>query len=156
LKRSVLLVVAMAMALLMVSGVAIARTVYCDGGKCRGTNNRDTMYGTGGRDIINSLEGADLARGNGGADTLNGDGGRDRLSGGNGNDGVFGSDDDDLVAGNRGFDVLNGGNGNDHIKAVDGMTDRITCGNGRHDIAVFDKRIDRFRDRSECEDRRPR
>ncbi|HEU4493877.1 MAG TPA: calcium-binding protein [Rubrobacteraceae bacterium] len=155
-KRSILLVVAMAMALLMVSGVAIARTVYCDGGKCRGTNTRDTMYGTEGRDIINSLEGADLARGKGGADTLKGDGGKDRLSGGKGNDVVYGSDDDDRVAGNSGFDALSGGNADDLILAVDGMTDQITCGNGRHDIVFFDRGVDNLRDRGECEVRRPK
>jgi Ca2+-binding RTX toxin-like protein len=152
-KRSVLLLLAVVVGLLLVSGVAIARTINCDGGQCRGTNSSDTMYGSGGRDNIYSLRGADLVRGNGGSDSVNGDGGRDWLSGGRGNDEVNGGDRDDVVAGNSGFDALNGGNGDDRVEAVDGMEDQISCGNGSHDIAVFDAGIDHLR---ECEDRRPR
>src|SRR5215212_893612 len=154
--RAVFLLLAVAVALLMASGVALAKTFHCDGGRCRGTNSADTIYGSAKRDAIYSLGGADLVRGDGGADSINGDGGRDRLSGGHGNDGVFGGDDDDLVAGNKGFDTLNAGNGDDRIEAVDGMTDQITCGNGSHDIVVFDRRIDNLRDRRECEVKRPR
>jgi hypothetical protein len=152
-KRSVLLLVAATVALLLVSGVAIARTVNCDGGLCRGTNSNDTMYGSSGRDTIYSLRGADLVRGDGGADSVNGDGGRDRLSGGRGNDEVNGGDADDVVAGNSGRDALNAGNGDDRVEAVDGMVDNISCGNGRHDIAVFDAGLDHLR---KCEIRRPR
>ena len=56
-RRSALLLAAMAVALLLVSGVALARTVNCDGGRCRGTDNADTMYGSNGRDQIYSLKG---------------------------------------------------------------------------------------------------
>jgi Ca2+-binding RTX toxin-like protein len=149
-KRSVLLLLVVTMALLLTSGVAIALTFNCDGGLCRGTDSRDTMYGSGDRDNIYSL---DLVRGNGGSDSVNGDGGRDWLSGGRRNDEVNGGDDDDVVAGNSGFDAMNGGNGDDRMEAVDGMEDQISCGNGSHDIAVFDAGIDHLR---ECEDRRPR
>jgi hypothetical protein len=152
-KRSVLLLLAVMVALLLASGVAIARTFNCDGGLCRGTDSSDTMYGSSGRDNIYSREGADLVRGNGGSDSVNGDGGRDRLSGGRGNDEVNGGDADDVVAGNSGFDAMNGGNGDDRMEAVDGMEDNISCGNGSHDIAVFDAGLDHLR---ECEDRIPR
>ena len=94
-RRSVLLVAAVAVALTLASGVALARTIDCDGGKCRGTNNKDTMYGSPRHDAMYGFRGADLMRGNGGADSVNGDGGRDRLSGGRGNDTVNGGDDDD-------------------------------------------------------------
>jgi len=134
-KRSVLLLLAVTVALLLASGVAIARTFNCDGGLCRGTNSSDTMYGSSGRDNIYSLGGADLVRGNGGSDSVNG------------------GDADDVVAGNSGFDAMNGGNGDDRMEAVDGMEDQISCGNGSHDIAVFDAGIDHL---SECEDQRPR
>ena len=154
--RAVLLLLAVAMTLLMASGVAFALTVNCNGGKCRGTNDRDTMYGSNRRDNIHSLDGADLVRANGDSDSVSGDGGKDRLSGGTGNDEVFGGDDDDLVAGNKGFDTLNAGKGDDRIEAVDGMTDQLTCGNGRHDVVVFDRRIDNLRDRRECEVKIPR
>ena len=152
-RRSVLLVAAVAVALTLASGVALARTIDCDGGKCRGTNNKDTMYGSPRHDAMYGFRGADLMRGNGRADFVNGDGGRDRLSGGKGNDEVNGGDADDVVAGNSGFDAMNGGNGDDRMEAVDGMEDNISCGNGRHDIAVFDAGLDHLR---ECEDRRPR
>src|ERR1051325_3633803 len=118
--RAVLLLLAVAMTLLIASGVAFALTVNCNGGKCRGTNDRDTMYGSNRRDNIHSLDGADLVRANGDSDSVSGDGGKDRLSGGTGNDEVFGGDDDDLVAGNKGFDTLNAGKGDDRIEAVDG------------------------------------
>jgi Ca2+-binding RTX toxin-like protein len=152
-KRSVLLLVAAVFALLMVSGVAIARTVHCDGGKCRGTNNNDTMYGTGGRDTINSLMGADLVRGYGRGDTLNGDGGRDRLSGGNGDDEVNGGDRDDVVIGNDGVDRLNAGNGDDRGEAADGEFDAVSCGSGGNDIVIYDRGLDSL---SKCEIKRRR
>jgi RTX calcium-binding nonapeptide repeat (4 copies) len=156
-RRSVLLLAVVSLVLvLLASGVALALTINCDGGKCVGTTNKDSMYGSSMRDTIFGLKRADLMRGNGGADTVNGDGGRDRLSGGKANDVVNGGDDADLVAGNRGFDGLNAGNGDDRIEAVDGMTDQIRCGFGSHDIVVFDAGIDRLRDRNQCEVLEPR
>jgi hypothetical protein len=56
-KRSLLLLVAMAVALHLASGVAIACTVNCDEGTCRGTNSNDSMYGGHGRDNIRSSKG---------------------------------------------------------------------------------------------------
>ena len=150
-RRSVLLLAGVSLVLVLASGVALARTMNCDGGRCVGTNDKDSMYGSTKRNTMYGLEGADLLRGNGRGDTVNGDGGRDRLSGGRGNDIVNGGDADDLVAGNSGFDGLNAGNGDDRIEAVDGMTDRIRCGFGSHDIVVFDAGIDRLRDRNQCE-----
>jgi Ca2+-binding RTX toxin-like protein len=147
-RRSVLLLAAVAVALTLASGVALARTIDCDGGKCRGTNNKDTMYGSPRHDTMYGLRGADLMRGNGSADSVNGDGGRDRLSGGRGNDTVNGGDDDDVVAGNTGTDTLNAGNGDDRVEAADGRRDYISCGNGSHDLVIFDAGKDRFR---ECE-----
>src|SRR5918998_2731847 len=44
-KRSVLLLLAVAVALLLVSGVAIARTFTCGGESGRGPHNNDTIYG---------------------------------------------------------------------------------------------------------------
>jgi Ca2+-binding RTX toxin-like protein len=152
-RRSVLLLAAVALALTLASGVALARTIDCDGGKCLGTNNKDTMTGSPRRDIMYGFRGADLMRGNGRSDSVNGDGGRDRLSGGRGDDTVNGGDDDDLVAGNPGNDTLNAGNGDDRVEAADGMRDHISCGNGSHDLVIFDQGLDRFR---ECEIRDPR
>jgi Ca2+-binding RTX toxin-like protein len=152
-KRAGLLLAAVAVVLILASGVALARTVYCDGGRCDGTNNNDTMYGSSKRDVMYGFRGADLMRGDGGADSVNGDGGRDRLSGGGRDDTVNGGDGDDVVAGNPGNDALNAGNGDDRVEAADGMRDVITCGNGNNDLVIFDAGVDRFR---ECEIRDPR
>jgi hypothetical protein len=51
------LLVAMAVALHLASGVAIACTVNCDEGTCRDTNSNDSMYGSHGRDNIRSSKG---------------------------------------------------------------------------------------------------
>src|SRR5919109_2640598 len=79
-KKSVVLLVAVAVVLILASGVALARTINCDGGRCFGTNDRDTMYGSAKRDTMYGLKGGDLMRGDGNVDSVNGDGGRDRLS----------------------------------------------------------------------------
>lgn len=139
--------------LLAAGGTALAATLACNGGRCVGTDGPDTMYGSDVRDVIFSLKGQDLVRGHKGSDTLNGDGGNDRLVGGRGDDEVNGADGDDVVAGNPGNDSLNGGKGNDRIEAHDGFTDAINCGDGRRDLVVFDKGLDRF---TGCENRAPR
>jgi hypothetical protein len=56
-KRSLLLLVAMAVALHLASGVAIACTVNSDEGTCRGTTSNDSMYGSHGHDNIRSSKG---------------------------------------------------------------------------------------------------
>ena len=115
-KRAGLLIIAVAVALLLVvSSIAVARTFTCNQNRCRGTNDRDTISGNRIGNTIRSLEGADLVRGNGGRDSLHGDGGKDRLS---------------------------GGNGDDRVEAADGNFDAISCGSGRHDIVIFDRRLD--------------
>ena len=58
-----------------------------------------------------------------------------------------------MVAGNSGNDGLHAGNGDDRVEAVDGMIDVINCGNGSHDLVVFDAGKDNIR---ECEIRDPR
>jgi Ca2+-binding RTX toxin-like protein len=152
-KRTVLLFVAITVVLVLASGVALARTVFCDGGRCFGTNNPDTMYGSSRQDAMYGLKGADLMRGDGKDDSVNGDGGRDKLVGGRGRDTVNGGDGDDRVIGSPGHDKLNAGNGDDRVEAVDGMWDAISCGNGRHDLVFFDRGLDFLR---ECEIRRAR
>lgn len=134
-------------------GTALAATLACNGGRRVGGNGPDTVYGSDVRDVIFSLKGKDLVRGAKGSGTRNGDGGSDKLVGGRGDDEVNGADGDDVVAGNPGNDRLNGGKGNDRIEANDGFTDIISCGNGRRDLVVFDKGLDRF---TGCENRAPR
>jgi hypothetical protein len=45
-RRTVLLVSSMALAVLVACGVALAATVDCNGGDCVGTRSNDTLFGT--------------------------------------------------------------------------------------------------------------
>ncbi len=84
---------------LLIAGVAYARTIDCDGGDCKGTNNADTMNGSPQDDRMLALEGADTLYGLGGMDALKGKGGGDRIFGGEGNDKVKGGHGKDVLEG---------------------------------------------------------
>ncbi len=45
--------------MLMIAGLAYARTIDCNGGDCEGTNNADTMKGSPEDDEMIAREGAD-------------------------------------------------------------------------------------------------
>ena len=64
-----------------------------------------------------------------------------------------GDDDDDVVIGNGANDRLNAGNGDDRVEAADENFDAISCGSGRYDIVIFDRRLDSV---IKCEIKRPR
>jgi Ca2+-binding RTX toxin-like protein len=69
-RKTVLLVASMALAMLLVSGVAYAITKNCRAGAdfCVGTNNEDTLNGSEVRDRIYGLKADDKLYGNGGND----------------------------------------------------------------------------------------
>jgi hypothetical protein len=93
-RRTTLLVTAVAVAILLTGGVALAKNISCarqDGNVCAGTNQADNITGTNKADIIKAR---------GGADTVMARGGRDR---------VFGQDGSDILLGGTGNDRLNGG-----------------------------------------------
>ena len=69
-------------AVLLIAGVAYARSINCDGDDCKGTNNANTMDGSPQDDRMLALEGADTLYGLGGMDALEGKGGGDRIFGG--------------------------------------------------------------------------
>jgi hypothetical protein len=96
-RRTALLITAMAVAILVAGGVALAKTISCakqDGRVCLGTNNADVITGTNKADIIK-------ARGSGmQVDQVMARGGRDKVFGGDGADHLFGG---------GGSDTLNGG-----------------------------------------------
>ena len=157
-RRGVRLIVAVAAALLLASGVAIAATLTCQTGSistnpCKGTNSDDTLIGTlgddyiiggptthgYGDDIINGREGNDklyggynddTITGNGGDDTVDGGYNRDTLDGGNGNDKIYGYYNRDKIIGGFGEDTISGGNDDDNVDAADGEIDYINCGTG--------------------------
>ena len=45
-RRAILMGAFVVPAILLIAGVAYARTIDCDGGDCKGTNNADTMNGS--------------------------------------------------------------------------------------------------------------
>ncbi|WP_240432621.1 calcium-binding protein [Rubrobacter indicoceani] len=117
-----LLLMAMAMALLLASGIAYAKSIVGNSKDNRliGTNQNDTIAGGGGNDFIN---------GKAANDRLYGDSGSDIVSGGVGNDDVFGG---------KGADKANGNGGNDYINVADNrLGDVVDCGPGE-DTVVFD------------------
>lgn len=81
------MLVTMAAALLLASGVALAANpIACSGGLCNGTTGDDEMTGTSDTDYMYANEGNDTLRGLGAFDDLRGGPGNDDLDGGGGND----------------------------------------------------------------------
>ncbi len=138
-----LTIVTVALALLG-GGVALAKKIRCDGGKCFGTNRADSMYGTNRYDNMFAKKGGDYLTGRGAGDDLNGQEGNDRIYGGYGDDWVKGGKHADVVKGNLGNDRITGGSGNNTLRAADGMRDLIVCGPNSYNFIYYDPNLDRF------------
>jgi serralysin len=101
---------AMGAAVLVVSGVAYALSVQCDGtgdqdpdtGECQGTEQNDVITGTAQRDLILALGGRDVVNSRGGDDDVDGGRGADDISGGVGGDSLLGSGGPDDIQGGPG------------------------------------------------------
>jgi Ca2+-binding RTX toxin-like protein len=139
-RRILVMLAAMSATVLMVSGVAYALAVTCDGtgdrdpdtGECRGTAEDDVITGTALRDVIFALNGFDDVFAGDGNDELNGGLLGDELFGQNGTDTYFagrGSDElsensvqtgDDQMNAGSGSDYMEGGPGNDTLRGEDG------------------------------------
>jgi Ca2+-binding RTX toxin-like protein len=153
-RHLVLLFTAMALALLLASGVAWAVNELGTNGRdtLRGTNGNDNLSGRGGNDRLLGLGGRDNLLGGPGKDVVLGGneaavaGGDKNLAGGTGNDAVFGGLGSDLVAGNEGndlvadgpdrefsTDLLSAGEGNDVVLIFNDppFKDLVSCGGGR-------------------------
>jgi Ca2+-binding RTX toxin-like protein len=127
-KRNVILALAVvAVALSMVGGAVLAKTITCTGGPCNGTKRADQITGSFAADTINAR---------GGNDTIDGDLGNDTISGGGGGDTII--DNLDTVPD---IDTINGGKGNDIIDVREGdlndEQDTVDCGPGT-DTIFFD------------------
>lgn len=165
-RRTMLVFAAVAAALLLASGVALAVT------KTSGPGS-DVLKGTGGRDYIKGLGGDDVIYGKGGNDNspklfttgeiaggLIGGFGDDVIYGGTGNDDmvgyegfifgskdrgedkIFGDEGKDRMDGGFGADVLSGGAGPDFILDGEnrrGSTDIIYGGDGDDEIDAFNQ-----------------
>jgi len=102
-RRAILLLTVMVLALTLASGVAVAQVITCPtgaNGLCVGTDNDDTLNGTASDDDMQGLKGQD---------TLNAAAGFDQLRGGRGGDTLNGEADNDTLTGGPGDDDLNGG-----------------------------------------------
>ena len=113
-RRAILLLVVMASALTVASGVAWAAQISCPnraGNLCVGTANKDTMTGT---------DRSDEMRANDGSDEMKGRGGADELLGQAGNDTALGQDGPDTLAGGLGRDTLSGARAKDRLTGAEG------------------------------------
>jgi len=152
-RRVNFLLTAMAVTLVMASGVAVAlNKVGTDGpDTLRGTSGNDNLLGEGGNDDLFGLGGRDNLLGGPGRDNVLGgnergaSGGDKNLLGGSGNDRVAGARGADNVVGEGGNDILidgtlrefsrdrlSGGAGNDVIPAINrpAFGDVVVCGGG--------------------------
>ena len=161
-RRVALVLTAMALALVLASGVALAANKVGTNGPdtLRGTNKADNLLGRGANDILLALAGNDNLLGGPGKDIVNG-GDENRLSGGNknmvggsGNDSVIGGRGSDTVLGQEGNDLVadgparefatdnvSGGDGNDVVAAVNrpAFVDIVSCGGG-FDRVIVDRK----------------
>ena len=131
-RRTTLMFVAMVVALVLGSGVALAALVEGNDrdNQLTGTRYADTIRAYGGEDLVWGLSG------------------RDQISGGYGADYLYGNGYGDTISGGRGLDRLYGGYGNDHIVGRDlnsrgiGQRDVVDCGPGHDTFAAdYDDRV---------------
>src|SRR5215218_6731807 len=128
-RRTMLLLSAMVLTLLVASGVAWAVTkIGTDGpDHLRGTNGDDNLLGRGGNDILNALAGDD---------NLLGGRGKDAVVGGLGADNIVGKDGNDLVSDGPNLesstDKLSAGGGNDVVGVFNdpAFKDIVACSGG--------------------------
>ena len=161
-RRLSLLLAIMGMALVVITGVAIADTINCFSNRgCIGTNGPDTLFGSSSGDYMDARQGNDVMYGHEGYDLMSGDAfeardtstdGNDRIAGGRSFDEMYGYGGNDRFLGrsggdyifaeesseNEGVDRVGGNEGNDWILARDGVKDTIACGPGKYDTVFFD------------------
>lgn len=141
------IVVALAVALLLSAGPALAKTISCAlAAECIGTKRDDTItadgqqevFGKGGNDTIISLGGESNIYGAAGNDKITDEFGSSIIEGGNGNDTIRskggksvldGGDGDDKITDEFGQSDLDGKAGDDLIRALQGENS-ITGGGG--------------------------
>src|SRR5215218_6896554 len=150
-RRLILLMAAMGATVLLVSGVAYALSVQCDGtgdqdpdpGQCQGTDQNDVITGTAQRDVILALGGLDDVTALGGDDNVEGGGGPDDIRGGPGTTDASSPPNsftcnlslpDGSAASTSGNQILFGDNGND-LLAGGRDNDLLGGGAGRNDLS---------------------
>lgn len=147
-RRVGLVLVAMAVALVVGGGVALAAVKF-------GTDGQDFLAGTNGDDVIDGEGGVDFIDGRGGDDVLYGGAGSDEVVSFPGDDTLFGGRGNDFVIEGKGNNRLFGGGGNDFFQATAIDADRpgsedttlkkrdlVFCGSGRDVVVVDPGRVD--------------
>jgi Ca2+-binding RTX toxin-like protein len=142
-RRVGLVLLMMAVALIVGSGVAVAAVKF-------GTDGADFLMGTKEDDVLYGRGGSDLMDGRGGNDALYGGAGNDEVISFPGDDILFGGRGNDFVIEGKGNNILFGGGGNDFFQATTIDPDRpgsedttpkkrdlVFCGSGR-DTVVMD------------------
>ena len=131
-RKTTIMFVAMVVALMLGSGVALAALVEGNNGDntLTGTNRADTIHAYGGENVVRALSG------------------RDEIHGGYGADQLYGGRYGDTIYGGKGTDRLYGSYGDDHIVSRDlnssgiGQRDVVDCGPGFDTFAAdFDDRV---------------
>lgn len=158
-KRAVSMFAAMAAALVVAGGVALAATIQCPNrqdGTCVGTKKADTITGTSDPDFIRARSGDDTVNalggegGDFGGDFSIGGAGEDRVRGNGGPDQVVGgSISGDFATGDLRFadnsdDVVRGGDGDDPTVAGGfgkGGQDRLYGGEGNDTMYAAQRRF---------------
>lgn len=159
-KRLVMVVAAAAVAVFLVSGIALAVTIEGNENDniIAGTADDDTLVGYGGDDTISGFAGSDNIQGGdsaddlyggdadqasrGGADSVAGGAGNDLIVGASGPDELVGGADDDIIedgpADDTAEDNLKGGAGDDDITAANypASRDVVSCGDGNDSVTV--------------------
>ncbi len=140
-RRVAFVLMAMALALVLASGVALAvNKVGTDGpDTLRGTNRADNLLGMGGNDVLFGLGGGDNLLGGEGRDVVLG-GNESRPQGGDKN--LVGGPGNDIVATGKGSDNAVGGEGNDYLFECclrESSKDTLSGGSGNDLIDVWHK-----------------
>jgi Ca2+-binding RTX toxin-like protein len=159
-RRAILVLTAMTVALAVGSGVALADTFTGTRGPdvLRGTPADDEVFGGAGADVLSGESGNDFVGGGnqvrplGGPKVLSGDAGDDFVAGGLRSPTVAsGGPGDDLVDGSPGINVVSGGSGNDSLtdgEVRGGVTDVVSGGPG--DDVLFPYNEPAGRDLVDC------
>jgi Ca2+-binding RTX toxin-like protein len=149
-----LAVLAGALALMAVAGVAFAADIECQRGgqggvPCLGTDGPDRLFGS---NVYNSMQGLgddDLLYGRGGPDYMSGDGGGQSTGATDGDDRLYGNLGRDDLYGKGGSDLLKGGADHDYIDAAEiprnsglGTEDTVIGGGGADRIVALDFNFD--------------
>jgi Ca2+-binding RTX toxin-like protein len=98
-RKTVLVLASITLAVLLASGVALAANIKGDG-------NDNVLTGTKSRDTINPFGGNDTVYAKGGNDAVRHSYGNDKIFGGSGNDTLRGGFDNDEIWGGPGNDLI--------------------------------------------------